>query len=156
MENDKKNILRAVAIALKGIPEGHGPFGAVITRNNQIISEAANKVVLTNDPTAHAEILAIREASSVLKSHNLSDCILYTTCEPCPMCFGAIYWAGIKKVVYLLDRDDAANSGFSDRLIYEELLRDPGARKIKFLKTDEADGKEIFRKWDEYVNKIPY
>ena len=156
MENDRNYILRAVDIALKGIPEGTGPFGAVITRNNTIISEAANKVVLTNDPTAHAEILAIRKASTILQSFDLSDCTLYTTCEPCPMCLGAIYWAGIKKVVYVMDRNDAANSGFSDKMIYEDIGLDPEKRKIQFIKMDDAGGKEIFRKWDEYLNKIPY
>src|SRR5450759_1011222 len=125
MENDKLFLLRAINIAAAGIKNGGGPFGAVITKEGKIISEAINNVVLTNDPTAHAEILAIRKAASVLKSHDLNKCTLYTSCEPCPMCLGAIYWAGIKKVVYACDRIDAERAGFSDNFIYEEISLDP-------------------------------
>jgi guanine deaminase len=113
-------------------------------------------VVLTNDPTAHAEILAIRQAASVLKSHDLGDCTIYSSCEPCPMCLGAIYWAGIKKVVYTCDRLDAAAAGFSDNLIYNELILNPAARKILFLQITDVGGEEVFKIWDESGNKIPY
>ena len=156
MENDRSLLLRAVEIAAGGIDNGCGPFGTVVTKEGKIISEASNRVVLNNDPTAHAEILAIRQASSVLKSYDLCDCTLYTSCEPCPMCFGAIYWAGIKKVVYACDRTDAEGAGFSDKLIYKEILLDPENRKITFLRIADAGGKEVFRKWDELENKIPY
>jgi guanine deaminase len=156
MGNDKSLLLRAVEIATEGIGNGSGPFGAVVTKDGKIISEASNRVVLNNDPTAHAEILAIRQASLVLKSYDLGDCTLYTSCEPCPMCFGAIYWAGIKKVVYACDRTDAEEAGFSDKLIYEEIMLDPENRKIVFLRLTDAGGKEVFRKWDELENKIPY
>ena len=156
MKNDKIFLLRAIEIAITGIKNGGGPFGAVISKDGNIISESINQVVVTNDPTAHAEILAIRQAASVLKSHDLNGCILYTSCEPCPMCFGAIYWAGIKKVIYACDRSDAEAAGFSDKLIYEEILLDPSKRKISFLHITDAGGKEIFRKWDELENKIPY
>ena len=98
-----------------------------------LVAEASNKVVLSHDPTAHAEVLAIRKASSLLKTHDLSDCVLYTSCEPCPMCLGAIYWSGIKKVVYASDRNDAERSGFSDKLIYDEIILDPEKRKISFI-----------------------
>ena len=156
MENEKIFLLRAVEIAGSGIENGGGPFGAVITRDGKIISEAFNMVVLSNDPTAHAEILAIRQAAKVLRSHDLDKCTLYTSCEPCPMCLGAIYWAGIKKVVYACDRVDAEEAGFSDKLIYEEIMLDPSDRKIEFLRITDAGGKDVFRKWDELENKISY
>jgi len=156
MENDKSLLLRAVEIAGNGIQNGGGPFGAVVSKDGKIVSEAYNRVVLTNDPTAHAEILAIRQAASFLKSHDLGECTLYSSCEPCPMCLGAIYWAGIKKVVYASDRIDAARAGFSDSLIYKEILLDPANRKVTFLQMTDTGGKEVFRKWDELENKIPY
>jgi guanine deaminase len=156
MRSDKSLLLRAIEIAGKGILTGAGPFGAVIVKDGKIISEASNRVVLNSDPTAHAEILAIRQAALVIKSHDLSDCILYTSCEPCPMCFGAIYWAGIKKVVYACDRSDAERAGFSDKLIYEEIMLDPEKRKITFLRLNSTGGKEVFKKWDGLENKIPY
>jgi guanine deaminase len=156
MRSDKSLLLRAIEIAGSGILTGAGPFGAVIAKDGKIISEASNRVVLNSDPTAHAEILAIRQAALILKSHDLSDCILYTSCEPCPMCFGAIYWAGIKKVVYACDRTDAEGAGFSDKLIYEEIMLDPEKRKIAFLRLNDIGGKEVFTKWNELENKIPY
>lgn len=156
MENDKLFLLRAINIAAAGIKNGGGPFGAVITKEGKIISEAINNVVLTNDPTAHAEILAIRKAASVLKSHDLNKCTLYTSCEPCPMCLGAIYWAGIKKVVYACDRIDAERAGFSDNFIYEEISLVPSSRRVTFLQMTDAGGKEVFKKWDESETKIPY
>jgi guanine deaminase len=156
MESDKLFLLRAVKIAVNGIQNGGGPFGAIVSRDGIIISEAFNSVVLNNDPTAHAEILAIRHAGSVLKSYDLGECTLYSSCEPCPMCLGAIYWAGIKKVVYASDRIDAARAGFSDNLIYEEIMLDPANRKVTFLQMADTGEKEVFRKWDELENKIPY
>jgi tRNA(Arg) A34 adenosine deaminase TadA len=156
MENDKLFLQRAVEIAWNGILNGGGPFGAVIIRDGKIISEAFNRVILNNDPTAHAEILVIRQAASVLQSHKLGDCTLYSSCEPCPMCVGAIYWAGIKKVVYASDRNDAEGAGFSDKLIYKEIMLNPSDREISFLYLTDAGGKEVFRKWDELENKIFY
>ena len=156
MEDDRLFLLRANEIAGNGIDSGVGPFGAVVSKNGKIISEAFNRVVLTSDPTAHAEILAIREAASVIKSHDLSGCTLYSSCEPCPMCLGAIYWSGIKKVVYACDRKDAEEAGFSDKLIYEEIMLDPANRKITFLRLNDTVGKEVFRKWDQLENKIQY
>jgi guanine deaminase len=156
MEKEKLFLLRAIEIAKDGIKSGGGPFGAVVTKDDKIISEAYNRVVLEHDPTAHAEILAIREAAAQLESHHLGDCKLYTSCEPCPMCLGAIYWAGIKKVVYACDRIDAEEAGFSDKLVYEEIILDPEKRKISFLKLTDAGGKEVFKKWEESENKTPY
>ena len=156
MENDKLFLLRAIKIASDGIENGGGPFGAVIAKDGKVIAEAHNMVVVNNDPTAHAEILAIRQASEILKSHDLNECTLYTSCEPCPMCLGAIYWAGISKVIYACDRTDAERAGFSDKLIYEEIKLDPSKRKISFIRFSDCGGKEVFRKWDELENKIRY
>jgi len=147
---------RAIEIAGNGVREGGGPFGAIITRDGKIIAEAHNRVVLNSDPTAHAEVLAIRAAAAFLKSHELGDCVIYTSCEPCPMCLGAIYWAGIKKVIYACDRTDAEAAGFSDKMIYEELILDPERRKIDFIRISSSKGKELFKKWEEMENKIPY
>ena len=127
-----------------------------MVKDNKIISEASNRVVLNNDPTAHAEILAIRQASSILQTHDLNECTLYSSCEPCPMCLGAIYWSGIRKVVYSCDRTDAERAGFSDKLIYNEIMLDPSKRKISFIRLTDSGGKEVFRKWDELENKIAY
>jgi guanine deaminase len=156
MGNDKFYLTRAIEIASLGISDGGGPFGAVVVKDDKIIAEAYNRVVLSNDPTAHAEILAIRQASLILKSHELNDCTLYTSCEPCPMCLGAIYWSGISKVVYSCDRTDAERAGFSDKLIYNEIMLDPSERKISFLRLNDSGGKEVFREWDELENKIRY
>ena len=156
MENDKLFLLRAIKIASDGIDNGGGPFGAVIAKDGKVIAEAHNMVVVNNDPTAHAEILAIRHASEILKSYELNECTLYTSCEPCPMCLGAIYWAGISKVIYACDRTDAERAGFSDKLIYEEIMLDPSKRKISFSRLTDCGGKEVFRKWDELENKIRY
>lgn len=156
MENDKKFLMMAIKIASESIDSGGGPFGAVIVKSGKLIAKGHNRVVQTTDPTAHAEILAIREAAKNLNSHDLKDCTLYTSCEPCPMCLGAIYWSGIKKVVYACDRNDAEEAGFSDKLIYEEIVLDPAGRKISFIRIEDTGGKEVFRKWDEMENKIPY
>jgi len=156
MGNDRSFIKRAIEIAGNGINEGGGPFGALITIDDKIIAEASNSVVLSRDPTAHAEIIAIRNASKILRTHDLSDCVIYTSCEPCPMCLGAIYWSGIKKVVYASDRFDAAAAGFSDKLIYDEMVRNPDERKITFLHIPDAGGKKVFKQWIDYENRISY
>jgi guanine deaminase len=156
MSNDNLFLQRAIKLASENISEGGGPFGAIVAMDDKIISQSGNRVVLNNDPTAHAEILAIREASSIIGSHDLSGCTLYSSCEPCPMCLGAIYWAGIKKVVYSCDRSDAEIAGFSDRMIYNEIMLDPAHRSISFIRITDEGGKEVFRKWDELENKTPY
>jgi tRNA(Arg) A34 adenosine deaminase TadA len=156
MKTDRSFLLHAVKLAAEGIETGAGPFAAVIVKEGKIIAEAVNSVVLTSDPTAHAEVAAIRKAASSLNTHDLKDCTIYCSCEPCPMCLGAIYWAGIRNVVYSCDRNDAAMAGFSDREIYDEILLDPSERKIGFLKIENTDGEEVFRKWEEYEKKIPY
>jgi guanine deaminase len=149
-------LARAVKLAEKGIEKGDGPFGAVVVRKGKIVSESTNMVVQLNDPTAHAEILAIRSAGKKLGTHNLNDCILYSSCEPCPMCLGAIYWSGIPNVFYAADRKDASSAGFNDKFIYDEISLPPDMRQIKFHKLKEVDGKEPFRIWNTFENKIPY
>jgi len=156
MKDERSFLQHALKIAERGIEKGHGPFGAVIVKNGSILAEANNEVVISNDPTAHAEVLAIRRASSFLKTHDLTGCVLYTSCEPCPMCLGAIYWSGIGRVVYASDRNDAERSGFSDRLIYDEIILDPGKRKVSFVRISDAGGEQVFKKWDEFENKVPY
>jgi tRNA(Arg) A34 adenosine deaminase TadA len=156
MDDDLIFLGKAISIAIRGIDEGGGPFGAVIVRENEIIAGSYNRVVLDNDPTAHAEINVIREASSILRTFDLSDCTLYTSCEPCPMCLGAIYWAGIQKVVYAYDRLDAAAAGFSDKFIYDEMMLDPVSRHIHFIHIPDCSGGEPFEKWNNHEGKIPY
>ncbi len=156
MKDDKFFLRKAIEIAARGIKAGGGPFGAVIIRKGEVISEAYNMVVLTHDPTAHAEILAIRKAAGILQTHSLKDCTIYTSCEPCPMCLGAIYWAGIARIVYASDRVDAAAAGFSDKHIYNELSLDPSDREIEFMKIDDKEGNDVFGEWVKSENKIPY
>jgi len=156
MKTEEDFLRRAIEMAIKGISEGGGPFGAVIAKDGQIISEAGNRVVLSHDPTAHAEILAIRGACETLQSHNLSGCVIYASCEPCPMCLGAIYWSGITRIVYALDRFDAENAGFNDNLIYKEMQLSPSDRKLKFIHLPVAGSNKVFRAWKETENKIGY
>lgn len=157
MEKDHVFLCRALEIAVQGVNEGGGPFGALIAKDGRIIAESWNNVVLSADPTAHAEINAIRKACEILGTHDLSDCILYSSCEPCPMCLGAVYWAGIKKVVYAFDRKEAEKAGFSDKFIYDEIMLEPASRHVRFLHIPGCcNGPDPFRKWDENENKIPY
>lgn len=155
-ESDREYMLRAVEIARRSIREGGGPFGAVVVNAAGILSEASNKVVGSHDPTAHAEILAIRKACEITGSHNLNDCTIYCSCEPCPMCLGAIYWSGIKKVFYAADRNEASAAGFSDALIYTEISKPPRMRNIRFVKIGIADARSVFDEWNNYEEKIPY
>jgi len=156
MDNDRKFLGMALSLAAGGIKKGCGPFGAIIVYRDEIIARANNRVVMSSDPTAHAEILAIRKAAGKLGSHDLSECILYTSCEPCPMCLGALYWAGIKRVVYASTRYDAARAGFSDNAIYNEIALDPGNRMVKFTRIDDAGGSDVFRLWNDFEEKVAY
>jgi tRNA(Arg) A34 adenosine deaminase TadA len=156
MENDKKYLHQAIEIAKESVVNGGGPFGAVIVKADKVIAKASNRVVLNNDPTAHAEILAIRQASTQLQTFELNDCILYTSCEPCPMCLGAIYWSGIRKVVYSSDRTDAERAGFDDKFIYNEIMLEPSERGITFIRSSDPAGEDVFRMWNEKNDKIVY
>jgi guanine deaminase len=156
MSDNRKFLRRAIITGIKGIEKGGGPFGAVIVRDNKIIAESNNRVVINTDPTAHAEILAIRKAAKLLGTHDLSSCIIYSSCEPCPMCLGAIYWAGINKVVYASGRKDASLAGFSDEHIYNEISLDPTMRKVNFICLDDPEARTLFDKWKNFEEKVKY
>lgn len=148
---------RAIALAQIGVDGGAGgPFGAVIVKNGEIIGEGYNQVTSTNDPTAHAEIVAIRNACLKLESFQLDDCVLYTSCEPCAMCFGAIYWARPKQIFFACTHTDAANVGFDDSFIYEEIERPIEERKIKSINFLRDEGLTVFNHWANKTDKTEY
>jgi len=148
---------RAIELAKKGVnSNAGGPFGAVIVKNGKIIAEGFNKVTSKNDPTAHAEVVAIRKACKKLNSFQLDDCIIYTSCEPCPMCLGAIYWARPKKVFYASTREDAAEIEFDDEFIYNEISKEINGRQISFINIMRDDASTVFKSWIEKENKIEY
>lgn len=148
---------RAMAIALEKMKEKDGgPFGAVIVRNGEIISEGWNRVTSQNDPTAHAEVSAIRDACKKLGTFNLPDCDIYTSCEPCPMCLGAIYWARLRHIYYANTRAEAAGIGFDDAFIYDEIGIDPAARSIPATPMRLKDVEAAFRHWAEMPDKVRY
>ncbi len=156
-ERDEFFMRRAIALAEEGMDsQAGGPFGAVVVKNDKIIAEGFNKVTSTNDPTAHAEVTAIREACKKLGSFQLDDCILYTSCEPCPMCLGAIYWARPKKVFFAANREDAAAIGFDDQFIYDELDKEMNDRQIEFVKLIRKEAIPVFDKWDNKTGKTEY
>lgn len=147
----------AIEEALSGMKSNAGgPFGAVIVRNGEIISRAHNEVVKTNDPTAHAEVTAIRKASSALGKFDLSDCVIYSSCEPCPMCFAAIHWAKIKKLYYGSTRQDAANIDFDDQYIYDVINGTAKELQVEVLQIDREESLEAFRKWKIKTDRVQY
>ena len=147
---------RAIELSLENVKRGGGPFGAVITKNEEILAESCNLVTKINDPTAHAEINVIRTAAQKLETFDLSGCVIYSSCEPCPMCLGAIYWARIDKVVFANTTSDAKNIGFDDSLIYEEISRPLQEREIEFRQLLREEALEAFKAWEESDNKIEY
>ena len=147
----------AIKLSAMGIIANHGgPFGCLIVKDNNIVGRGNNRVTSTNDPTAHAEVVAIRDACSNLQTFQLSDCEIYTSCEPCPMCMGAIYWARPKKVYYANTRRDAAEIGFDDSMIYDELTCDHHLRKIPIISLGRAEAIKIFEQWKNKEDKIKY
>ena len=156
MEEKNKFMLKAVELSIKSAETIGGPFGCVIVKENKIISEGSNKVTSTNDPTAHGEIVAIREACLKLNTFNLSGCELYSTCEPCPMCLSAIYWSHIDKIFYANTRDDAKNIDFDDSFIYSEINKKIEDRKIQMIQMHRDEALKAFKIWDEKVDKIKY
>lgn len=148
---------RAIALALENVRSGRGgPFGAVIVKDGRIIAEGTNRVTSTNDPTAHAEVVGIREACRALGDFQLVACDLYTTCEPCPMCLGAIYWARPARVFYAGTAADAAAAGFDDAFIYDELKRPSAARRVAMTQLLRDESLVIFSAWKQQENKTPY
>jgi tRNA(Arg) A34 adenosine deaminase TadA len=153
---DRKFLKLAIETASDNINDQGGPFGAVIIREGKIISRAGNRVVAGHDPTAHAEVQAIRVAADAMGTHDLSGCVIYSSCEPCPMCLGAIYWAGIRRLVYASDRYKAAASGFDDEMIYAELALDHEKRSIVIDRGMIEEGDSVFREWDNFPGKVLY
>jgi tRNA(Arg) A34 adenosine deaminase TadA len=147
---------KAIKLALDNIEVGGGPFGAVIVKDGEIVGEGANSVTNNNDPTAHAEIQAIRDACKKLKTFNLEGCEIYTSCEPCPMCLGAIYWSGLSKIYFGADQNDAAKADFSDAEFYKELATPPDVRKVKSFELLKDEANEAFEKWKYFENRIKY
>jgi guanine deaminase len=147
---------RAIAIALENVRNGGGPFGSVITRDGRIVAEGVNRVTATNDPTAHAEIVAIRAACASFATFQLDNCDLYTTCEPCPMCLGAIYWARPARVFFASSAGDAAAAGFDDAFIYDELYLPFAAREIPMTQLLREESLAIFTAWKHSELKTEY
>jgi guanine deaminase len=157
MTREEKFMRVAIELAEKGIRNDEGgPFGCVIVKGEEIIGRGNNQVLVSNDPTAHAEVVAIRDACKNLGSFQLNDCEVYTSCEPCPMCLGALYWARPKVIYFANTRADAATIGFDDSMIYEEMKTNLEHRKIPIVAVGRAEALKVFRLWQEKGNKIPY
>ena len=147
---------RAIQLSINSVKNGGGPFGAVIVKNDKIIAEGSNKVTSTNDPTAHGEIVAIREACKKLNDFNLNGCKIFSTAEPCPMCLSAIYWARIDEIFYANTRDDARKIDFDDSLIYSELQKNIDKRKIIMTQIMRDEALKAFELWDKKTDKVKY
>ena len=148
-DTDTRFLREAIRLASESVAAGGGPFGAVIVRDGEVLARAANRVTLDHDPTAHAEVRAIRLACDRLASHDLTGATLYASCEPCPMCLGAIYWARASK-------DDAARAGFDDAFIYRELALDPTCRSLPSARGLAGEGREPFERWTEKADRCEY
>ena len=156
-EEDRTFMERAIALAREGAERNDGgPFGCVIVRDGRVVGEGCNKVTSTNDPTAHAEIVAIRDACRNLAAFQLEGCVVYTSCEPCPMCLGAIYWARPAAVFFAGTREDAAAAGFDDELFYDELGKPNDERQLKLVGLMRERSQEVFRQWTAKADKIEY
>src|SRR5215813_10503343 len=154
MTREEKFMNEAVSLGIEGMHKNlGGPFGCVIVKDDQIIGKGCNSVIATNDPTAHAEVVAIRDACKNLKSFQLEDCEVYTTCEPCPMCMGALYWARPKRVYYANSRNDAANIGFDDSFIYEQIALPLEQRRISMECLQCEEAVKMFEEWKKMNNK---
>ena len=157
MTREEKFMQEAIALSRNGIMNNEGgPFGCVIVKDDRIIGKGNNRVISDNDPTAHAEVVAIRDACKNLNSFQLEDCEIYTSCEPCPMCLGAIYWARIKMVYYANNRKDAAGIGFDDSMIYDEIGMDLNNRKIPIIGLRKEEALKIFEEWKDKNDKTSY
>lgn len=153
---NKKFMKMAIELAIENVKNGGGPFGAVIVKGDEVIATGVNRVTPNHDPTAHAEVSAIRNACSKLETFMLEGCDIYSSCEPCPMCLGAIYWAHLDRLYYGCNKVDAANAGFDDSFIYEEIAIDPSERRLKtsVLLPDEAI--KAFEAWNDQTDKVKY
>ena len=151
-----KFMMRAIELSIDSVSSRGGPFGSVIVKDDKILGEGSNKVTSTNDPTAHGEIVAIRHACINFNNFNLSGCDLYTSCEPCPMCLSAIYWAHIDKIYYANTRSDAQKIDFDDSLIYSELTKKVDQRKIPTVQLMREEASKAFELWDKKIDKVKY
>lgn len=148
---------QTIALSLENVRSGTGgPFAALVIRGGSVLASGTNQVTTLRDPTAHAEVVAIRAACQAAGSFQLSDCELYTSCEPCPMCMGAIYWARVARVYYASTRDDATRNGFDDSFIYDQLALPPGERKIPMVQIMREQALEAFDAWDKSPKKVTY
>lgn len=155
-DEDIRFMNMAATLAENNIDEGGGPFGAVIVRDGEVVATGVNRVTASNDPTTHAEVNAIRNACSKESTFNLSGCVIYTSCEPCPMCLSALYWAGISRIYYGNTQDDADAINFSDRFIYQELDKPKAERMIPCIKMDSSRTIKAFEKWKAKEDKVEY
>lgn len=156
-DDDRKFMTRAIELAKMSVETNTGgPFGCVVVKDGKIVGEGSNRVTSTNDPTAHAEVVAIREACAGLNSFQLDGCAIYTSCEPCPMCLGAIYWARPAHVFYACTREDAAEIGFDDDFIYEELEKNNGERELQLTNIMRDESLAVFEQWAANPDKIEY
>ena len=156
MESKNKFMLRAIELSIKSANEIGGPFGCVVVKDNMIVAEGFNKVTFSNDPTAHAEIVAIRDACKKLNTFKLSGCEIYTSCEPCPMCLSAIYWSHIDRIYYANTRDDAKKINFDDSMIYSEFSKKIEDRKIPIKQMLREEALKAFDIWDKKTDKVEY
>ncbi|NDV68875.1 nucleoside deaminase [Dysgonomonas sp. 25] len=152
----KEFMARAIRLAEESVQRGGGPFGAVVVKDGAIVAEGANCVTLHNDPTAHAEVSAIRNACEILQTFDLSGCEIYTSCEPCPMCLSAIYWAHISKIYYGCTKTDAKDIGFDDSFIYEQIELSPEKRSISAEHLMREEALSAFRMWEKKEDKTAY
>jgi len=155
-EQDKEYMREAIRLADESVKNGGGPFGAVIVKDGEIIAGRSNSVTVDNDPTAHAEVNTIREACRKLGTFDLSDCVIYTSCEPCPMCLGAIYWAHIKRIYYGNTKKDAAAIDFADDFIYKELEHSVHHRSVPFIPLLRDEAIKTFDAWKTKSDKVEY
>lgn len=155
-KNCEEYMREAIKLSVDNVDNNGGPFGAVIVKDGKVIARGVNRVTSNNDPTAHAEVNAIREASNVLGTYDLSGCEIYSSCEPCPMCLGAIYWARLDKLYYANTKGDAKNIEFDDSFIYEELDKPIGKRRIPTIQILRDEALEAFNKWQDKEDKIEY
>jgi guanine deaminase len=156
-EREKKFLERAIELSGQGMKSGQGgPFGCVVVSGEEIVGEGCNMVTSSNDPTAHAEVVAIRNACEKLGTYQLTECEIYTSCEPCPMCLGAIYWARPKKVVYANTKEEAAAIEFDDNFIYSEINTTMADRVIPFIHYPHLMAKKVFEEWKNWEGKTKY
>ncbi|MBO7082685.1 MAG: nucleoside deaminase [Bacteroidales bacterium] len=155
-EKDKRFMREAIRLADESVKNGGGPFGAVIVKDGEIVAGSSNSVTIDNDPTAHAEVNTIRKACKKLGTFDLSDCVIYTSCEPCPMCLGAIYWAHLRCVYYGNTKKDARDIDFADDFIYEELDKPIDRRSVPFINMLREEALNSFKLWTEKEDKIEY